>query len=221
MTNKLIIFGSGQISEIANFYFSHDSDLEVAAFTVDPAYVKESTFCERPLVPFDEVSGRFPPDQYKAFVAVSYSKLNTVREAKCNLLRHAGYELVSYVSSRATVWSDLKIGENCFILEDNTVQPFVRIGRNVTLWSGNHIGHHSVIEDNVFISSHVVISGNVVVGASSFLGVNSTIHDGVKVGARNVIGAGSLIDAHTEDESVFRSSATEKSRVPSSRLKSL
>ena len=50
-------------------------------------------------------------------------------------------------------------GDNCFILEDNTVQPFVTIGNNVTLWSGNHIGHDSVIEDDCFISSHVVVSG--------------------------------------------------------------
>jgi acetyltransferase-like isoleucine patch superfamily enzyme len=51
------------------------------------------------------------------------------------------------------------------------------------------------------------------------VGVNSTIHDGVKIGAANVIGARSLIDADTEDESVFREPPTEKSRVPSSRLR--
>jgi sugar O-acyltransferase (sialic acid O-acetyltransferase NeuD family) len=219
MSKKLVIFGSGLIAELADFYFSRDSGHEVVAFTVDPDYLKETTFCGKPVVPLNEVTDKFSAGEHSAFVAVSYSGLNALRAQKCQALQDAGYDLVSYVSSKATVLTEHPVGWNCFILEDNTVQPFVRIGNNVTLWSGNHIGHHSTIEDNVFVSSHVVVSGNVVIGRNSFVGVNSTIHDGVKVGAANVIGAGSLIDADTDDESVFREPATEKSRVPSSRLR--
>jgi sugar O-acyltransferase (sialic acid O-acetyltransferase NeuD family) len=221
MASKLIIFGSGQIAELANFYFAKDSDLDIAAFTVDPEFAKESTFCGKPVVPLNELAKRFAVADHAAFVAVSYSGLNKLRADKCKALQDAGYTLSSYISSKASILTEYPIGANAFILEDNTVQPFVRIGHNVTLWSGNHIGHHSVIEDNVFISSHVVVSGNVVIGRNSFVGVNSTVHDGVKVGALNVIGAGSLIDANTEDQSVFRETATEKSRVPSSRLKGI
>jgi sugar O-acyltransferase (sialic acid O-acetyltransferase NeuD family) len=134
-------------------------------------------------------------------------------------MKAAGYRLLSYVSSRATTFADFRAGENCFILEDNTIQPRVRIADNVTLWSGNHIGHHSTIEDNVFISSHVVISGGVTVGEGSFLGVNSTIRDHVKIGRRCVIGAGALIVGDTEDESVYTVPAAEKSLVPSRRLR--
>ena len=134
-------------------------------------------------------------------------------------VREAGYENLSYVSSKATVWPGFQHGMNCFILEDNTIQPFARVGHNVTLWSGNHIGHHSTIEDSVFISSHVVVSGNVAVGEFSFLGVNSTVRDGVRIGARNVIGAGAFIAQDTEDEAVYMLPAAEKSRVPSSRLR--
>jgi sugar O-acyltransferase (sialic acid O-acetyltransferase NeuD family) len=219
MANRIVVFGCGQIAEIANFYFQHDSDVEVAAFTVDPEFIESTTFCGKPLVSLAAVAERFSPADYGAFVAMSYNGINAQRAAKCRALREIGYELVSYVSSKATVWPGLQAGGNCFILEDNTVQPFVRIGDNVTLWSGNHIGHHSIIEDNVFISSQVVVSGNVVVGANSFLGVNATIQDGIKIGANNVIGAGAHIGANTDDESVFRATPTEKSRVPSSRLR--
>ena len=68
-----------------------------------------------------------------------------------------GYDFYSYVSPKATVLTN-KIGENCFILEDNTIQPFVEIGNNCVLWSGNHIGHHGKIDDHVFITSHCVVS---------------------------------------------------------------
>jgi sugar O-acyltransferase (sialic acid O-acetyltransferase NeuD family) len=215
----LVIFGTGDIAELAHFYFTHDSRHRVAAFTVDSAYVKEPSFCGVPVIPFEEVASRYSPSDHAAFAALSYTRLNTIRAEKCAALEALGYSLVSYVSSRATVFADFSAGQNCFILEDNTIQPRVRIGRNVTLWSGNHIGHHSTIEDDVFVSSHVVISGGVTIGAGSFLGVNSTIRDHVRIGKRCVLGAGAIILDDAPDESVFGTVATERSRVPSSRLR--
>jgi len=114
-----------------------------------------------------------------------------------------------------------RVGDNCFIFEDNTVQPFVTIGNNVTLWSGNHIGHHSVIHDHCFIASHVVVSGGVEIGEQCFIGVNATLRDHIRVGARCVIGAGALLLDHAEPEGVYLGAATERSRVPSSRLRKL
>jgi sugar O-acyltransferase (sialic acid O-acetyltransferase NeuD family) len=219
--SEIVIFGAGDIAELARFYFLHDSDHQVAAFTVDGAYLTQDNFDGLPLIAFEELTERFPSYRYDGFVALSYAKINQVRTAKCAAMRAAGYRLRSYVSSRATTFSDLNAGDNCFILEDNTIQPRVRIGNNVTLWSGNHIGHHSVIEDNVFVSSHVVVSGGVTIGEASFLGVNSTIRDHVRVGRNCVVGAGALIVADTEDESVYQAVSAEKSRVPSSRLRHL
>ncbi len=219
MTNKLVIFGAGQIGEIAHFYFKHDSDYDVIAFTVDREFLSEDRFGDLPVVAFEDVAETFPPAEHSMFVAISYNGLNRTRAEKCTAARSAKFDLATYLSSKATVWPEFQHGDNCFVLEDNTIQPFARLGQNVTLWSGNHIGHHSTIEDNVFVSSHVVVSGNVVVGESSFLGVNATIRDGVRIGARNVIGAGALVVQDTEDESVYTVAGAEKSRVPSSRLR--
>jgi sugar O-acyltransferase (sialic acid O-acetyltransferase NeuD family) len=216
---KIVIFGAGDIAELAWFYFTHDSPHDVAAFTVDGEFLQQTTFQGLPVIAMEEVARHYPPDSHAGFVALSYAKINRVRAEKCAAMRAAGYDLVSYVSSRATTFSDLTHGENCFILEDNTIQPRARIGANVTLWSGNHIGHHSVIEDNVFIASHVVVSGGVTVGANSFVGVNCTIRDHVRIGRFCVLGAGTLLLADADDESVFAGAATEKSRVPSSRLR--
>ena len=38
----LIIFGIGQIAEVAYYYFSEDSDYNVAGFTVDDTYLDRS-----------------------------------------------------------------------------------------------------------------------------------------------------------------------------------
>lgn len=221
VSRPLVIFGAGQIAELACFYFTHDSDYTPVSFVVDREFIQVDTLMGLPVIPFDEMAQRFPPNEVHVFVALSYAKVNAVRASKFEALRSAGYQCASYVSSRATVFPDFQVGSNCFILEDNTIQPFVKIGDNVTLWSGNHIGHHSTIEDHCFVSSHVVVSGGVRIGPKCFIGVNSTIRDHVSIGERCVIGAGSLIDQDAGPEGVYTAVAAERSRVPSSRLRSI
>jgi sugar O-acyltransferase (sialic acid O-acetyltransferase NeuD family) len=208
MKKPLVIFGAGDIAQLAHYYFSTDSEYEVVAFTVDAAYITEEKFCNLPVVPFEDIVNRYSPDTYQVFVALSYSKLNAVRKA-------------SFVSSKATVLNDGRIGENCFILEDNTIQPFATIGNNVTLWSGNHIGHHSIIKDHCFIASHVVVSGGVEIGEQCFIGVNATLRDHIKIGEKCVIGAGALMLTDAEPEGVYIGVATERSKVPSGRLRGI
>lgn len=221
MKTKLVIFGSGDIAQLAHFYFSTDSTYEVVAFTVDNDYIDETVFCGLPVVPFETVNNQYPVDSHHLFIALSYSKLNAVRKEKYLAARHLGYTLASYISSHATVLNEGRIGDNCFILEDNTIQPFVTIGNNVTLWSGNHIGHHSTVQDHTFIASHVVISGGVNIGEQCFIGVNATLRDHIKIEEKCVVGAGTLLLSDAEPEGVYIGTATERSRVPSSKLRKL
>lgn len=219
MKKPLVIFGSADIAQLAHHYFSTDSNYQVVAFTVDAAYITATEFCGLPVVPFEDLSNLYSPDVYEIFVALSYSKLNQVRKEKYLAAKALGYRLASYVSSHATVLNAGRIGDNCFIFEDNTIQPFVSIGNNVTLWSGNHIGHHSTIEDHCFIASHVVVSGGVVIGEQCFIGVNATLRDHIKIGEKCVIGAGTLLLADAEPEGVYIGTATERSQVSSTKLR--
>lgn len=221
MKKSLVIFGTGDIGELAYYYFSSDSDYRVVAFSVDAAFRTDTEFCGLPVVPFDEVASLYSPSTHELFVALSYSKLNQVRREKYFAAKTQGYSLASYVSSRATVLNDGNIGENCFILEDNTIQPFCAIGNNVTLWSGNHIGHHSTIHDHTFLASHVVVSGGVTIEESCFIGVNATLRDHITIGARCVVGAGALLLADAEPGGVYLGAATDRSKVPSSRLRGI
>lgn len=184
MTDAIVIFGIGDAAQLAHYYFTKDRKYNVAAFVVDAAYKDCDTFCGLPIVVWEDLPIAYPASTYKLFVAMGYSNVNEVRRQKYLLGKEAGYEFVSYISSRATVLNDGNIGENCFILEDNTIQPFVEIGDNVTLWSGNHVGHHSIIHSHCFIASHIVISGRVTIGEACFLGVNSTFRDNISVGEK-------------------------------------
>ena len=200
---KLIIFGAGDIARLAHYYFTRDSEHEVVAFTVDQKYKQGDTFLDLPLVAFEDLAKDFPTAEFKMFVALSYAKMNRIREEKYAQAKERGYELVSYVSSRCSFLTDHPIGDNCFILEDNTIQPFVRIGNNVTLWSGNHIGHDAIIEDHCFIASHIVVSGYVRIGNNCFIGVNATLRNSITIAPETLIGAGAVIMKDTVAKGVY------------------
>lgn len=204
----IVVFGTGQIAELALHYFKIDSTREVVALTVDAAFVEGRHLMGLPVVPFESLADHFPPAEFDLFIALSYKNRNRIRRERFLAGRDAGYTFASYVSSRATVLNEGSIGENCFILEDNTIQPFVRIGDNTTLWSGNHVGHHSRIGNHVFVASHIVISGNVTVHDGVFLGVNATLRDGITVGEEAIVGAGALVMDNIAPSAVLAPAAT-------------
>lgn len=148
---------------------------------------------------------------------MSPRNMNRERERVFNEIRAKGYRMISYVSSKATLF-DNEIGENCFILENNTLQPFSRVGNNVVLWSGNHIGHHSHIHDHVTFTSHVVMSGHCDIGAYSFLGVNSTLRDGIRIAEGSFITMAAAVMKNTEPWSVYKGNPAVKLAMPSSQM---
>jgi sugar O-acyltransferase (sialic acid O-acetyltransferase NeuD family) len=200
---RIIIFGAGEISKLAYHYFTNDREHEVIAFTVDKQYKNSNTLHGLPLVDFSNIVSVYPPARYKMFIALSYSNMNKDRAAKYSAAIEKGYELVSYVSTECTFLTEHAIGANCFILEDNTIQPFVKIGNNVTLWSGNHVGHDTIIKDHCFITSHVVISGNVTIHPYVFIGVNATLRNSITIAEETLIGAGATIMHDTGVKEVY------------------
>jgi sugar O-acyltransferase (sialic acid O-acetyltransferase NeuD family) len=206
---KLIIFGSGTLAELANYYFSNDSNYEVIGFAEDDEFeVDENFFLNKPLYKWGDLIKVFGVDEIEVFVAIGYKKTNQLRRLRYDQVDGAGFRMASYVSSKAINFAS-KIGSNCFILENNVLQPFCQIEDCVTMWSGNHLGHHSVIMQNCFITSQVVISGKCVVGRNVFIGVNASIHDGVQIGEYSVIGAGSIVANSCQARTIFSPIRTE------------
>ncbi len=200
---KLIIFGIGDAARLAHYYFTRDSEHEPVAFTVDKPYLNGESFGGLPLVAFEDVAKLYPSDEYAMFVAIGYSRMNKNRAEKFYRAKELGYKLVSYVSSRCACLTDNPVGENCFILENTTIQPFVRIGHNVALWSGSQIMHDSVIEDHCFLASHVVVLGRVRIHPYCFIGANATLRDSITIAPRTLIGAGAVIMKDTVEGGVY------------------
>ncbi len=208
-SKQVVIFGIMDTAELAHFYLQHDSDYEVVGFTVHKQYIKEPYFKGLPVVPFEELESFFNPAEYSFFAPMTGKKMNTLRETIFNEAKARGYSFISYISSKATLFGNA-IGENCFILEDNTIQPFTTIGNNVVLWSGNHIGHHGRIDDHVFFTSHVVLSGHCHVESNCFFGVNATIRDFTHLAKGTLVGMSASITRETEEWGVYTGNPAKK-----------
>lgn len=223
ISKKVVVFGVKDLAELAHYYLTTDSEYEVVAFTVNKEYLESDKFQPRgsekeyPVVPFEELENHYPPSKYLFFAPMTGIKMNNVRKKIYEEGKQKGYDYISYVSSKATTFDNV-IGENCFIFEDNTIQPFTEIGNNVILWSGNHIGHHGKIEDHVFFTSHVVLSGHCLVKERAWIGVNATIRDGLTIGEGSLIGMGALVTKNTEEDGLYIGSPATKQKAAASRV---
>ncbi|MCF7787396.1 MAG: acetyltransferase [Prosthecobacter sp.] len=219
---KVIIFGLADFASLAHYYLSTDSEHEVIGFSVSDEYMPQGdpVFEGLPVVPFSQVAEHWPSSEFSFFAPMAPRKMSTLREKVYDQIVALGYDLISYVSSKATSFGNVRIGRNCFILEDNTIQPFVQIGDNVVLWSGNHIGHHSTIGDHTFFTSHVVLSGHCVVERNCFFGVNSTIRDGLTIAQGTFVAMASSVMRSTEAWGVYKGNPAEKAKISSMDLRS-
>lgn len=210
MNKKLILFGVGEYAELVHFYFTNDSDYDVVAFCVDKMYKKQDELLGLPVIEFEKIEERYSPDKFFFFTAIGYSKLNKNRIEKYYAIKEKGYKLASYVSSKNSVWSNFKVGENTIIMENNTIMPFSKVGNNVLVFVGNIIAHHMVIEDHVSITSHCAIGGNVIIKSGAFIGLNSTIRDGLIISENTIIATSSNVVKDTEEGEVYMGSPAKK-----------
>jgi sugar O-acyltransferase (sialic acid O-acetyltransferase NeuD family) len=218
---EVVLFGHGPIAEMVHYYLTHDSPYRIAGITVDREYITGDEFLGLPVVPFEDVQRTFPPSQFEMFIAIGYRRMNKLREAKYREAKGLGYELISYVSTKATVWPASVIGDNCFIMEDVIVHPFVRIGSDIIIWSGSHVGHGSVVGDHCFISSRTAISGNVTVEPNCFFGTNSTVRDQITIARECVIGAGAVVLKNTRERGVYVANGAQLLPASSDKLPNL
>ena len=215
---KIIIFGTGKGAIIATKYFNHDTDHEIVAYTTHKAFMSVDNFNGRPVIAFDDIEQTHSPADHLLFAPLGYDEMNKFRERIFNEGKQKGYTFATYVHSSVKTIEPISIGENCFILENQSINLDVKIGNNVTMWSANQIGDRTIIEDHVWISSHVCISGDVHIKSNCVLAVNSTVANQVIMEVENFIGANALISKNTLPKEVYIVSPTAKAPLASDRF---
>ena len=218
---KVIIFGTSELGKLIHLYLSKDSQHNVTAFTVNEWAVKEKKVNDLPVVPFENIESSYPPSQYSMFIAMGYTNMNKNRAKIFDEAKAKGYELLSFIHPSTKIWDEFEMGENCFIFENNVIQPFVKLGNDIIIWSNNVISHHTEIKDHCFIISHTAIAGDVTIEPNCFVGMNATIRNGITIAKECVIGAGSVILEDTKEKEVYASHSTKKLDITSDKLEKI
>jgi sugar O-acyltransferase (sialic acid O-acetyltransferase NeuD family) len=215
MSRSIVVFGTGKIGEVVSSYLDADPSVSIAAFTTDGEYATTDTFANRPLVAFEDLAERFPPDDHEMIIALGYQSMNDLRAARADAAHAAGYRLTTYVHPSVDLTPEVTIGPGSFITAGALIQPRVSIGANVYIFGGALVGHHSTVGDNCWLTSHASILGLCTVGANCFLAANATIVNGCTVGDRAFIGANALVAKDLDAGSVVVSGASDVLRVNS------
>jgi sugar O-acyltransferase (sialic acid O-acetyltransferase NeuD family) len=219
--SKVVLFGNGRFAEMNHFYLSHDSPHEVVAFTVDGSHIQQDELRGCAVVPFEEITQRYPPDEYLMAVPLGLKRVNQLRAEKFEQARAKGYRFVTYVSSRAVMWPGSTIGENCFVYENVVLKPFARLGRDVIVEAGSVVGHHTEIQDHCFLGPNSAVLGESTIESYCIIGANAMVREWVRVASGCIIGAGALITRDTRPGGVYLAPASEMLPGSSAELSTL
>ena len=206
---KIIIFGTGELAQRIFFYLK-DSDDQVVAFCANKLKIDKQELLGLPVIAFENIEEQFPPSEFTMFIALAYSEMNKKRTKFFNEAKNKGYELYSFIHPSTKIWDEFEIGENCFILANNVIQPFVKIGNNVLIGSNNLISHNTTIGDNCFVASNVTMGGHITMGKNCFVGLSATINQRIQIGNECIIGAGTIISKDINDKEVYAENSSKK-----------
>ena len=206
---KGIIFGTGELAQRIFFYLK-DSDGQVVAFCANKSKIDKEELLGLPVIAFENIKEKFPPSKFSMFIALAYSEMNKKRTEFFNEAKNKGYELYSFIHPSTKIWDEFEMGENCFILANNVIQPFVKIGNNVLIGSNNLISHNTTIGDNCFITSNVTMGGHITMGKNCFVGLSATINQRIKIGNECIVGAGTIISKDINDKEVYAEHSSTK-----------
>jgi sugar O-acyltransferase (sialic acid O-acetyltransferase NeuD family) len=206
---KVVIFGTGELAQRIFFYLK-DSDDQVIAFCANKSKIDKEELLGLPVIAFENIKETFPPTEFSMFIALAYSEMNKKRTKFFNEAKNKGYELYSFVHPSTKIWDEFEMGENCFILANNVIQPFVKIGNNVLIGSNNLISHNTTIGDNCFITSNVTMGGHITMGKNCFVGLSATINQRIEIGDECIIGAGTIITKDINDKEVYAENSSKK-----------
>ncbi|AHB99286.1 PglD-related sugar-binding protein [Francisella orientalis] len=202
MQKNIIIYGKGNFAKQMLYYFNTSSDYKAIVFCTDNKYITNSTFCNLPIISFDEIEFEYPPNIFKAFVAAGYSNMRA-RKMMFESIKAKGYTCVNYISPLAIIDSSVQTGENNVILQNSVIEPYVRIRHSNIIWSSCNICHNVNIYSNSFIASQSLVGGFSIIKNNYFIGFNSTIIENITLEDKALIGAKSLVLNNTEKHSKY------------------
>ncbi len=211
----VVVFGAGDAAQLAKFYFERFGEHRVVGFTVDADRVQAASYEGLPVVAWEDLEERFPPEAVRLFAPIGYAKLNAVRKARFNDGRARGYRFATFIHPNASYYGT-PVGENCMILEPSYINPFSEIGDNVMFWGGV-IGHHVRVADHCFLTRAIVMA-HASLGERCFVSFSDVL-DHVTIGEACVIARRAYVTEDLPSNCVVVGPPSVRLKIPSGRLR--
>lgn len=198
---KLIIFGNGDFARLLKYYIDDDDTREIVCFTVNESEIKDKTFEGLPVVPFETIVEKMPPESYEILLGIGNVHMNDTRKRIFEECKAKGYTIASFIHSSSKT-HNLEMGEGNIILEDCLFYPFAKIGQGNLFWDHVLISHDCVIGDFNTFSGSADMAGYVKVGNNGYFGKQCLLNDGIIVGDYVLIGACAYAKKNLKDYEV-------------------
>lgn len=208
--NPIVIYGIGAVGQDVWRELEFGDSGNPVAFSVDKKYLKSSKLHGLPVIPHENISFMYPPEEYRLIIAVGYGDKGKLRIRRYKEAVELGYELANCVSKWAVTWEKHTMGPGSVLCAGSTLCPSSSIGKNVFVAPSCTIPHDTSLSDHAFLSAGVCLSGGVTVGTSAFIGTGAVVRNGVSIGQNAIVGAGAVILEDVEPNSVYMAMPAEK-----------
>lgn len=185
---KLVIYGTGSFAQLMKWYIDNDDNREIIAFTVEEKYCDKSEFEGLPVISFEHILDKYPPEVVEILMGIGYDNMNDTRKRIFEECKKKGYHVAQYIHSSARL-SNTELGEGNIILEDTLVEPFAKIGNCNLIWCKISIAHNCIIGDFNTIAGMASVCGFAEIKNNCFIGNSAVVRDKKKVADYTLIGA--------------------------------
>lgn len=199
---NIVIFGDNDFGRLLKYYIDIDDQREVVAFTVNKEYLKNDEFCEVPVIAFENITEKYPPEQFEIMIAIGNSKMNDVRKKVFLECKEKGYTIASYIHSSCSIHTQ-DIGEGNILLENCLLYPFSKLGNGNLLWDHVLISHDCVVGDFNTFSSYADLCGYVKIGNNGYFGKHCILNDFMEISDYTLVGAAAYAKGNTKPYDVI------------------
>lgn len=184
---NLVIFGDTQFAERLSKYILIEGVDCVRAFTQEEQFMTRTEINGIPVIPFERL-GDLLNEEFSVILGIGYTKMNSLKSKLYDLCKKAGYNVGSYISSKAIVYTN-DFDEGTFVCPGAIIGPGCKLGKGNYLASAAILSHDNKLGDFNFLSTNVVLGGFAKVKDNCFFGLHCTIKDDILIESNCLIGS--------------------------------
>lgn len=197
---NLIIIGAGSVGgHLATNLAAYSGEYQLLGFLDDKEEKIGASFCGYPVLgPVSDVSNY---QSAAVFIGIAFPRIK--HKVYQRIRQNDGLEFPSFISPRAWVSPDIKIGDGTIIYPGCSINYGSKIGRFIVMNMNCAIGHDSRLNDFCSLAPGVNLGGHTHLASGVDMGIGAATKQSVRIGANTVVGGQSMVIADVEKDLVI------------------